>query len=147
MNKEKFANCVIDSILSNRDGFKLLFEKWFEQNPQEPVAVGLSDEQVADFMDTWNDSERYYAVGVYRDWAKTQTFTQPQQTEIFSQFERPKPPAPRVEVGQVWDFHGSSVEIVMVTKFQIVMKSIETGYLSIDDDIDGFLVKFEQVQL
>ncbi len=59
--------------------------------------------------------------------------------------QRPKP-SPKVDVGQVWDFHGSSVEIVMVTKFQIVMKSIETGYLSIDDGIDDFLAKFEQVQ-
>jgi hypothetical protein len=56
-----------------------------------------------------------------------------------------RPPAPKVEVGQVWGFHGSSVEIVMVTEFQIVMKSIETGNLSIDDDIEDFLANFERI--
>jgi hypothetical protein len=66
------------------------------------------------------------------------------ERETLTTFERPTPPAPRVEVGQVWGFHGSSVEIVMVTEFQIVMKSIETGNLSIDD-IEDFLAKFERV--
>jgi hypothetical protein len=66
--------------------------------------------------------------------------------DTLGKFERPTPPATRVEVGQVWDFHGSSVEIVMVTEFQIVMKSIETGNLSIDDDIDDFIEKFRRLQ-
>jgi hypothetical protein len=55
---------------------------WFgEGSLQEPVVVGLSDEQVHEFIDAWHKSTRYDAVGVYKDWAKTQTFAEPYDLE------------------------------------------------------------------
>ena len=79
MNKEQIEKLIDDANLSSTASFRI--REWFEQNPIEPVVAGLSDEQVDDFIDTWHKSDRYYAVGVYRDWAKTQTFAQPQQSQ------------------------------------------------------------------
>lgn len=112
-----------------------LLEEWFEQNPQKPVVVGLSDEQIESlfsYYDEFPNDNWMYRNKIYKKWAKTQTFAQPQQftpnwdnapadantlvcrwikSDINTAvnrdslvFYRPKPPAPCVEVGQVWMF-------------------------------------------
>jgi hypothetical protein len=84
MNKEQFARSVFDSINSDRDGFKNLFENWFEQNPIKPTVVGLTDEQVEGFMSFWSDSPSSDYIGLYKEWAKTQTFA---QSRVFTDSE------------------------------------------------------------
>ena len=77
MNIEKFANCVLDSILLNKDGFKSLFEQWFEQNPQEPVVVGLTDEQKKNLIKRFADNfgiQRYRVEQSFNDLYKNLTF-------------------------------------------------------------------------
>jgi hypothetical protein len=215
MNKEQFARSVFDSINSNRDGFKNLVENWFEQNPTiEPVVVGLSDEQVEGFMIFWADSPSSDYIGLYKEWAKTQTFTQsrvftdseiqqkyqelyddyqsllvdnqqfqpnwdndaPQEAEVLvltstwlnksrqrvgeitsQKFDRPKPPAPTVEVGQVWMHNTKTGCDYIVTTIGNFKDSHDecvdsvTYHSKVSDRYytrtrDDFLAKFERVQ-
>jgi hypothetical protein len=55
-----------------------LIANWFKNNPVEPVVVGLTDEQVADFVKHWS-SGMSDSITEYHEWAKTQTFAQSQQ--------------------------------------------------------------------
>ena len=51
--------------------------EWLEQNQPEPVVVGLSDEQITLFIETYN---LHSLVGMHlREWQKTQTFMQPNE--------------------------------------------------------------------
>lgn len=81
MNKEQIedlANYIWEGGLHLAD-IKGSIDYWFEQNPQEPVVVGLSDEQADSFLTFWHEQDSCNYIDVYKDWAKTQTFAQPQQ--------------------------------------------------------------------
>jgi hypothetical protein len=54
-------------------------ETWFgEGMKQEPTVVGLSDEQAKSFIKYWMNDNRDETT-CYKEWVKTQTFTQSQQ--------------------------------------------------------------------
>jgi hypothetical protein len=175
MNKEQFARSVFDSINSDRDGFKNLFENWFEQNPIKPTVVGLTDEQVEGFMSFWSDSPSSDYIGLYKEWAKTQTFAQSRvftdseiqqkYMELYDdyqsllldkkEFKRPKP-APTVEVGQVWMHNsktGCDYFVTTIGKFKDshdeCVDSV-TYHSKVSDRYytrtrDDFLAKFQRV--
>ena len=68
--------------LSHEDVFDYakLITEWLEQNPIEPVFVGLTDEQVTQFIEKYNI---HPLIGVHlKDWQKTQTFAQPEVREV-----------------------------------------------------------------
>jgi len=78
MNKEKIddlANFIWEGGLHLAD-IKGSVEQWLEQNPQKPVAVGLTDEQVADaFASPYIPKDiRDDLIVIFKNWLKTQTF-------------------------------------------------------------------------
>ena len=61
-------------------GYEAVITEWLEQNPIEPVFVGLTDEQVTQFIEKYNI---HPLIGVHlKDWQKTQTFAQPEVKEV-----------------------------------------------------------------
>jgi hypothetical protein len=81
MNKElieELAEWIYNSENASRDEVELLTE-WFEQNPVEPVVVGLTDEQADDLHSFYRRHKSYNLVDVYKEWAKTKTFAQPSE--------------------------------------------------------------------
>ena len=85
MNKEKvreLAYLLIGRDTGSVDSKCKIITEWFEQNPVEPVVVGLSDEQLQDFYTYYlfkpNHTKSLTNLEfAYKEWAKTQTFTQP----------------------------------------------------------------------
>jgi hypothetical protein len=56
---------------------------WFEEGlKQEPVAVGLSDEQAISLIKFRDSTISDNCLRIYKDWAKTQTFTTPEVKEV-----------------------------------------------------------------
>ena len=162
--------------------------EWFKLNPIKPVAVGLTDEQVHEFLDVWYKSNKYNCIEVYKEWAKTQTFAMPVVKDVFQPdwsefpnfvkkvylewtfydddeiswsrnvideaFERPEPPKPKIEVGQVWRHKetGFSFEVngyQKVADCYAVCAYHKTKDLSLQMNWEGsdfyFLDKFELV--
>lgn len=90
MNKEqieKLAKFITDQLhIGHTPRFSL--KSWFEQHPQEPVVVGLSDEQKDGILKLFAyDSDEYmeYAEKL-RNYLKTQTFTQ--SVELHDEIKR-----------------------------------------------------------
>jgi hypothetical protein len=77
MNKEQItdlANAIYErTILHSPDLIIDIITEWLNQNP-----VGLSDEQVNELIDFWAEREGGLLEN-YKEWAKTQTFSQSQQ--------------------------------------------------------------------
>jgi hypothetical protein len=78
MNKEQIddlANFIWEGGLHLAD-IKGSVEQWLEQNPQKPVVVGLSDEQVAEaFASPYIPKDiRDDLIVIFKNWLKTQTF-------------------------------------------------------------------------
>jgi hypothetical protein len=227
MNKDQ-VKALIEFVISSRKDEEMnivevccLINEFFERNPQEPTVVGLTPEQADSFMTFWHDNESCNYIKVYKEWAKTQTFSNynnegkvyeldgsvtdykglyeraadsfveleeeysklkaqlfepnwddaPEEAviariwveyvnkhnvslvyrEILAQYERPTPPAPKVEVGQVWEDKKESDEIIIValgknrTYDTICYQFTESKVIEIRC-FEDFLAKFEQVQ-
>lgn len=157
---------------------KKLIVAWFIDNPQEPIVVGLSDEQCDIFGSMIDDEEGTDYVGKYlKEWQKTQTFAQPQQQQLepnwgdapksateftltgnwynengmrlsgyhITKEQRPKPPEPTVEVGQVWKMRNSFFElkIINVNDDAITGKCFEDS--AFECSASDFMVNFERI--
>ena len=79
MNKEKVRELVtlVYSEVFNPNREDVVME-WFEQNPVEPVVVGLSDEQIIILGEVIRSRPNESETLVIHDWLKTQTFAQPE---------------------------------------------------------------------
>ena len=80
MNKEKvreLAYLLIGRDTGSVDSKCKIITEWFEQNPVEPVVVGLSDEQIIILGEVIRSRPNESETLVIRDWLKTQTFAQP----------------------------------------------------------------------
>jgi hypothetical protein len=76
MNKEQIEKLIdyvhMSHIQANRT------REWIEQNPQEPVVVGLTELQLRDIFDRTPHKPTFEEfVEAYQEWSKTQTFAQP----------------------------------------------------------------------
>ncbi len=154
----------------------------------EPVVLGLSDEQVDDILNLFSyDSDEYleYAKKL-GDYLKTQTFTRPQyfypswdiipshvdeveivmnycqdgmilddESNFLISYKRPKPPAPKVEVGQVWKYKGNHYTVGLLSTLKVINTTEWVSCVNYISDNSGncytrtledFLAKFEQVQ-
>lgn len=79
MNKEQIEKLIDDANLSSTASFRI--REGFEQNPIEPVVVGLTDEQAYELvlkMCGSNETVKALKTDVLvREYLKTQTFAQP----------------------------------------------------------------------
>ena len=205
VEKEKIES-LVDYLLQNSK-LSTLNEKitqWFEQNPQEPIVVGLSDEHVKSLAEYIYGKSigQQHCKGLYDmvigTWIKTQAFVQHRKfqpnwkdapewanwlamgwrgnwtwfedkpllmdsgfwsgdvsTDANFKYEflattlqqRPTPPAPKVEVGQVWrtnDEFKNKFEIIAVGQIEVVIQS-KFNLLFEVKELKDFLAKFERV--
>ena len=80
MNKEKVRELIRDvenNVAYGKSRDEIITE-WLEQNQPEPVVVGLSDEQKADFVEYVYRNRWIEIKETLNNWLKTQTFSQPQ---------------------------------------------------------------------
>lgn len=84
MNKEKVRELVVLLRRVPSIDFEYNINKWLEQNQPEPVVVGLSDKQMADFgaFVYGFDKSAEKLENMLRDWHSRQTFTQPEAKEV-----------------------------------------------------------------
>jgi hypothetical protein len=161
---EKYLTESIKGYLSRQD---------FEV---KEAPVGLSDEQIQSLVDyyTYCDSDMFNTI---KEWAKTQTFAQPQPFQpnwddapagaeiyqisyvwldkggkwiygnVLDEIKRPAPPAPKVEVGQVWRHINMGFAVTVVdVEYGIEFLFVGDENLHGDvDTVDNFLAKFERV--
>jgi hypothetical protein len=134
---------------------------WFEEGlKQEPVVVGLSDEQ--EFWASAPKWANWYVEDLYgcHYWFENEPV--PFNNEWKSQGgnskkiapvkrfwhstlrQRPKPPAPRVEVGQVWSYGVFDVRVIGVNAIVVAYQGINNNDIE-TTDIRYFLAKFERV--
>jgi hypothetical protein len=102
--------------------------KWFDQNPQEQVAVGLSDEQLSSL---WHNTPMWREYGdfhsAYHAWEKTQTF-------ILQPFTPDWNDAPlkatSCQIKLVWiDKHGSALDYKLLLDQQRPTPLVEVGQI------------------
>jgi hypothetical protein len=87
-DKEKVKDLCEKWWVATKQNEGMVIEQWLEQNPVDPVVVGLSDKQVEDLS---NFIQRYQhrngTVTSIENWLKTQTFTQQYKTDGFAEMQ------------------------------------------------------------
>ena len=79
MNKERIRELAEEIYKQPTLRYRIeMLEEWLEQNQPEPVVVGLSDEQKADFVEYVYRNRWIEIKETLNKWLKTQTFSQPQ---------------------------------------------------------------------
>ena len=79
MNKERIRELAEEIYKQPTLRYRIeMLEEWLEQNQPEPVVVGLSDEQKADFVEYVYRNRWIEIKETLNNWLKTQTFSQPQ---------------------------------------------------------------------
>ncbi len=224
MTKDQIEKLIDDANLSSTASFRI--REWFEKNPQEPVAVGLSDEQVDGLIQHFKDEgilqNKLNHAWIIKDYLKTQTFAIPEvqpvsalssayqcllednlalakeleqlkaqqftpdwniipsyvdeveivmnycqggmiddDSNFLISYKRPTPPAPKVDVGQVWRYTGDGGDDYTVTNIQVLegksklsdkwtenltLVTYESGGDKYTRPLSDFLAKFDRVQ-
>jgi hypothetical protein len=79
------AFTVHDDSISNMDNAVIHVMGWLEQNPIEPLVVGLSDAQIdglVDFIETGEFKPEVNLKTIIEEWLKTKTFAHDEQYHV-----------------------------------------------------------------
>ncbi len=84
MNKYQIDDLAIEILGTTRvlEAYKETLTEWFEKNPQEPVIVGLSDEQLKDCLSKISCGTRQDMINTFKTWYESQIFVQPEVKEV-----------------------------------------------------------------
>ena len=163
MIEEKVREFVSQFTAMNFDVERVI-TKWLEQNPIEPVVVGLSDEQVytelyqeyqtvkneleqlkSQFMPDWDGAPDWATdVRIRVHWVDING--KGSACDVIYEEKRPKPTT-TVEVGQVWSNKvGGESKVIAVNNKQVVRECISGGFGGfMINSTEDFLAKFERV--
>lgn len=82
MTKEQIAKLAEFIKYSRTDLLAESIAKWFAKNPQEPVVVGLSAQELQNLFDYLRFHDETFPESHIRHWFASQTFSQPSQKDL-----------------------------------------------------------------
>jgi hypothetical protein len=150
--------CYMNTQYSPENSLENTLSNWLEQNPQDHISV---DEE----QEFWVSAPKWanwYVEDLYGCHYWFENEPAPFHNEWMSQGgnskkvapvkrfwhntlkQRPTPPAPKVEVGQVWSYGVFDVRVIGVNAIVVAYQGINNNDIE-TTDIRDFLAKFERV--